>query len=167
MNGYALIIRAIVTPALDDRQLTAVSTEIGGTISYDTATSMLRYATNTQDRDGIAALGKTDGTLNRAISRHAGAELETIEARALEWNEYEAETLRPSTPRSGLAGRAEAAEILGVSLQRVNQLRDAHKDFPRPVADLKCGPVWDRTELETWERGWNRKRTGRPQKETQ
>lgn len=43
--------------------------------------------------------------------------------------------------RSALVGISEAAEILGVSKQRVSQLADL-PSFPRPLARLRCGPVW-------------------------
>lgn len=45
-----------------------------------------------------------------------------------------------------LAGLAEAAEILGVSKQRAQQLSQ-QPGFPEPVARLKATPVWRRAEL--------------------
>lgn len=58
------------------------------------------------------------------------------------------------------AGVSEVAELLGVSRQRVAQLR-TKRGFPAPVAELRSGPVWDVSSfglfLEEWER-----RPGRP-----
>ena len=163
MDEYAVIIRAVIKPELTERQLAAVSAETGGTISYDSRTSVLRYTTSMQDphRDSIAALGKADGNLARAIRRHAGAEHDTREARVLPWGEFEAETFRPSVPGGGLAGSAEAAEILGVSTTRVGELRKTHSSFPKPSEELKATPVWDRAEIERFAREWDRK-AGRP-----
>lgn len=70
---------------------------------------------------------------------------------------------RPQVPP--LAGTAEAAEILKVANQAVARLARTHADFPRPVQVLAAGPVYLRGELEEWERGWERKRTGRPRKQ--
>jgi predicted DNA-binding transcriptional regulator AlpA len=60
------------------------------------------------------------------------------------------------------AGVREVAELLGVSRQRVSELR-ARPGFPAPVAELASGPVWKvsslRRFLETWDR-----RPGRPRK---
>ena len=49
-----------------------------------------------------------------------------------------------------LAGLAEVAALLGVSKQRVNQLRKA-PGFPEPVALLTCGPIWDAAEVRRWD----------------
>lgn len=40
-----------------------------------------------------------------------------------------------------LAGSQEVAQILGVSRQQLRNLI-ARGDFPEPVAQLACGPVW-------------------------
>jgi len=65
-----------------------------------------------------------------------------------------------STPAPELVGLSEIAAILGVSKQRVGQLR-ARADFPVPVAELAAGPVWQRQMLDRFIRDWPR-RPGRP-----
>ena len=62
-----------------------------------------------------------------------------------------------------LMGVQEAAVALGVSRQRLHILRK-RSDFPVPVADLLCGPVWLAQDIEQYHerRG---KRAGRPRKE--
>ena len=57
-------------------------------------------------------------------------------------------------------GVTEIAELLGVSRQRVAQLRE-REDFPAPVAELAAGPVWTRTSLDRFVVAWPR-RPGRP-----
>jgi hypothetical protein len=62
-------------------------------------------------------------------------------------------------------GSSELAARLGISRQRVSELR-TRKDFPAPVAELKAGPVWAysslRRFLETWQRSPGRPRRDPP-----
>jgi predicted DNA-binding transcriptional regulator AlpA len=62
-----------------------------------------------------------------------------------------------------LLGASEAAEVLGVSRQRVYQLVETYSDFPKPVAQLGRGAIWKRSDIERWAKGWERK-SGRPHK---
>ncbi len=62
----------------------------------------------------------------------------------------------------GHLGVAEVAELLGVSRQRVYQLRVAYPDFPVPVAELTSGPVWHESELLAWQSQHPDRRSGRP-----
>jgi hypothetical protein len=65
-----------------------------------------------------------------------------------------------------LVGVAEAAELLGIG-KAAFAGRRRHRSFPKPVADLRCGPVWLRAQIEHYEqveamlgpRGWCGKRT--------
>ncbi|HET7234974.1 MAG TPA: hypothetical protein VFK59_00915 [Actinomycetota bacterium] len=59
-------------------------------------------------------------------------------------------------------GVTEIAELLGVSRQRVMQLRQ-RADFPEPVAELAAGPVWRMFNLQRFIEEWPRK-PGRPRK---
>jgi prophage regulatory protein len=47
-----------------------------------------------------------------------------------------------------LMGPSEVAEHLGISKQRVIQLRHINSKFPKPVAELKCGPIWLAEDIE-------------------
>lgn len=58
-----------------------------------------------------------------------------------------------------LCGTHEAAEILRVSKQRIGQLRSDPR-FPDPLAELACGPIWNRTVIEEFAR--LERPTGRP-----
>ncbi|HZA18945.1 MAG TPA: hypothetical protein VE645_19045 [Pseudonocardiaceae bacterium] len=46
-------------------------------------------------------------------------------------------------------GKAEVAELLGLSRERVRQLQHGRRgkpptgDFPKPDRMLACGPIWD------------------------
>lgn len=60
-----------------------------------------------------------------------------------------------------LGGVSEVARHLGISRQRVNDIRQRN-DFPQPVADLSSGPVWDMDEIERWTSSGARRGPGRP-----
>ena len=57
--------------------------------------------------------------------------------------------------RYDLVGAAEIARLLGVSRQRVDQLT-RRPDFPRPVAELIVGRIWERSAVERWARDTGR-----------
>lgn len=59
-----------------------------------------------------------------------------------------------------LMSATEIAEELGVSRQRVHQLR-TQDSFPPPVADLSGGAVWNAQAIRRFARQWERK-PGRP-----
>ncbi len=59
-----------------------------------------------------------------------------------------------------VVGVSEAAALLGVSRQRLDQLT-ARDDFPEPMVRLAAGPIWLRWSIEAFLRRWPRK-PGRP-----
>jgi hypothetical protein len=67
----------------------------------------------------------------------------------------------PTMPE--LMSAAEIAEELGVSRQRVHQLRELTA-FPAPLADLRGGAVWDAAAIRKFAQEWERK-PGRPRAE--
>lgn len=60
-----------------------------------------------------------------------------------------------------LMGPGEAADCMGVTTQRLHTLRK-RAEFPRPVADLACGPIWLARDIEQFQA--TRKRTPGPAK---
>jgi hypothetical protein len=87
---------------------------------------------------------------------------------------------RPITPKTAeqpsaitvdLVGLAEAAELAGIGRAALSLRRQQHTNFPKPVAEPRCGPIWFRWQIETYlheerrlgRRGWYglRVRTGR------
>ena len=60
------------------------------------------------------------------------------------------------------AGVSEVADLLGVSRQRVAQLR-TKPGFPAPIAELRSGPIWDAASLGLFLEEWER-RPGRPRR---
>ena len=65
-------------------------------------------------------------------------------------------------PPETYAGVSEVASLLGVSRQRVAELR-AKEGFPAPIAEVSSGPVWKVSSLNLFLRDWARK-PGRPRK---
>ena len=49
-----------------------------------------------------------------------------------------------------LVGRKEAAQLLGVSPQRLAKLMEKYADFPEPVAEISAGTIWLAGDLEVW-----------------
>jgi hypothetical protein len=60
-------------------------------------------------------------------------------------------------------GVGEAAWCLGVTTQRLFILRK-QPDFPRPIAELNCGPIWRAADIEKYAATRDR-RPGRRKKE--
>jgi hypothetical protein len=49
-----------------------------------------------------------------------------------------------------LVGVKEIADLAGVRNSAVSNWRERHPSFPRPLADLACGPVWDAKPIKDW-----------------
>lgn len=75
-------------------------------------------------------------------------------------SEHQRRADEPTMPE--LMSAAEIADELGISRQRVHQLRDTEA-FPAPLADLRGGAVWDAQAVRKFNEGWERK-PGRPKK---
>lgn len=72
---------------------------------------------------------------------------------------YEAAAFAPTVPE--IVSAVEAADILGVSRQRVHQLHRENPRFPAPLYELRTGPLWTRQAIEWFASVWER-RPGRP-----
>lgn len=72
--------------------------------------------------------------------------------------EYTHRAEAPTMPE--LMSAAEIADELGVSRQRVHQLRE-NSAFPTPLAELRGGAVWDARAVRAFGSDWER-RPGRP-----
>lgn len=49
-----------------------------------------------------------------------------------------------------LVGTSEIAELAGTSRSAVSNWVSRDPSFPQPVADLACGQIWAKTDIETW-----------------
>lgn len=53
--------------------------------------------------------------------------------------------------KAQLVGIAEAAELLGISRGALCHRRRANDPpFPDPIAELRCGPIWRRKQIEVY-----------------
>jgi len=109
------------------------------------------------DLHPIDVLAKFIDPINDVIS----AELAGVEiVRESEW-QRRAEA--PTIPE--LMSAAEIAEELGITRQRVHQLRSTEA-FPAPLAELRGGAVWDAAAVRKFAQDWERK-PGRPRGDKQ
>jgi hypothetical protein len=68
-----------------------------------------------------------------------------------------------------LVGVFEAAEVLGITRSAFADRRRSHRTFPPPLAELRCGPVWFRWQIQAYvaeerrlgRRGWYGRRIAR------
>jgi hypothetical protein len=71
-----------------------------------------------------------------------------------------------------LVGAFEAAELLAITRSALWERRRRHDNFPEPVAELRCGPVWFRWQIYDYaaeerrlgRRGWHGLRAYVPRK---
>jgi hypothetical protein len=83
---------------------------------------------------------------------------EVVAIEAMTEDEYERRADAPTLPE--MVGASEVGEMLGVSRQRVHQLRE-NSAFPAPLVEVSMGPLWDARAIEAFAREWDR-RPGRP-----
>lgn len=62
-----------------------------------------------------------------------------------------------------VVGTTEVAELLGVTRQRIHELRKADR-FPEPMVELAAGPIWLKPAIVAFDERWERK-AGRPSNE--
>jgi predicted DNA-binding transcriptional regulator AlpA len=86
---------------------------------------------------------------------------EPVGMEAVRESEWRRRAEAPTMPE--LMSAAEIAEMLGLSRQRVHQLR-AIRAFPEPLAELRGGAVWDAAAVRKFGQEWTRK-PGRPRAE--
>lgn len=54
---------------------------------------------------------------------------------------------------TNICGTGEAADVLGVSKQRIHSLRK-HPKFPTPIHNISASPLWDKRDLEEFLTIW-------------
>lgn len=81
-------------------------------------------------------------------------------AEALRQDMVDAENAKPTLPE--LVSVPEAAEILGVSPQRVRELSVNNPGFPEPMYELRTGKLWLRDAIDAF--ACRERKPGRPRK---
>ncbi|MDP9341157.1 MAG: hypothetical protein M3Q23_03400 [Actinomycetota bacterium] len=104
------------------------------------------------------ALSEARALFEKALGEIGIAGAELVEAEVLTEDLLERQL---SKEPEQYVGVSEIADILGVSKQRVSQIRATNGSFPKPVAELAAGPVWTRSSLNHFIESWPRQ-PGRP-----
>lgn len=81
-----------------------------------------------------------------------------VRIEAMTFDEHDRQLAQPAYPE--LVGIAEIAAMFHVARQRASELR-TRRGFPKPVANLRAGPVWIKSQVEHFAQTWDRK-PGRP-----
>ena len=134
-----------------------------------------------EEHDGVVSSGtgswsatistRADGTVEATIAGSSLIEKMAAKADMPAWPVVRAEAIRQDVldAENGrltlpeLVSAPEAAEILGVSSQRVHELAAGKAGFPEPLYELRTGKLWLRDAIDAFGRRWERK-PGRPSK---
>jgi len=81
-----------------------------------------------------------------------------IRTEAVEENTFHAQLEVSNFP--SILGTTEVTELLGVSRQRLHELRNSRR-FPAPAYEVAATPLWIRSTVDSFLAGWERK-PGRP-----
>jgi hypothetical protein len=100
-----------------------------------------------------AASRVADISKRTLLDLNIDGELERIAICTERWREKEVND--PSLPE--LLATKDISKVLGVSRQRVLQLRRDHPQFPDPVAHTGAGPLWTRSAIDWFASMWDRR----------
>ena len=76
------------------------------------------------------------------------------------------DSTKPGPGDQPLVGASEAAELMGIELSTFSHLRrreaatENGSKFPKPVASLRCGPIWKTTEIQRFAKRYEKPRPG-------
>ncbi|SDU77045.1 helix-turn-helix transcriptional regulator [Jiangella alkaliphila] len=163
LDGHSPLDPAILGDTTVDRlgAMTDALAHLYGAISGD---ERGWSATVTLDDDTLN--GARDRAVSEILAAADRARLPTapvVRVEVVREDVRDAEQERPTL--LDLVSGPEAAEILGVSRQRVHQLAHEHPDFPAPAYQLGVGSLWFRAGVEAFGQRWER-RAGRPPSKT-
>jgi hypothetical protein len=119
-------------------------------------------------RISVEAAGAADGAalgvaLVILLARQAELpEWPIVRAEAVREDVFVEDLAQPQLP--DLVSAAEAAELLQVSVERLQQLAAGHRDFPAPAYELAAATLWLRPAIVTFSEHWERER-GTPRTE--
>ena len=81
-----------------------------------------------------------------------------VDLHATKWNRFSDDLASSNMP--ALLGAAEVESMLGVTRQRLHQIRKTH-DFPAPLTHVAATPLWTRAGIQAFIDRWDRT-PGRP-----
>lgn len=163
MTGWTVRVE-VETTSFDDDQLWRLQDSLGpGSGSHHDMTDRLTIGKHVEASHlKPAATAGLDAILVAVAESGIDGVAATLEVRR--YDEPAVNEAIRRTWRDMFVGTSEIAERFGVSRQRVSELARNHADFPEPLARLKSGPIYDKADVDAFERGWQRRRTGRPRK---
>lgn len=164
MNWHAIITLHrpdTLTPPTDEQRSTLTRELPGHGIAVGDGAGRLAVDMTVDAATARLACQAAIRAARAAYQQAFGATTEVTAVRVLTEAEHDRELAWPSGLE--LVGNREAAELLEVRPQRVEQLARQHPDWPAPVARLAAGPVYTRASIEAFGRRWERK-PGRPRK---
>lgn len=113
--------------------------------------------------DDVLAVGvRARELVWKAVANAGLPEWPVVRLDVMTHGDLELELSRPTLP--ALAGVTEVADRLGVSRQRLAELR-TRPGFPSPFVELAATPVWLVDAIDSWAEGWDR-RPGRRHQES-
>jgi hypothetical protein len=128
----------------------------GASVGNDAWSAQVSVEAPTYD---LALLAGVD-TIEKAAQTAGVPAWPVVAVRAVVAGELDAVLSTPNFPE--VVGTTEVTELLGVSRQRLHDLRTAGR-FPLPIADLAGGPIWLQSTVDAFLEAWDRK-PGRPDK---
>jgi hypothetical protein len=138
-------------------ELMALLEDHGGVVSSGTGTWSATISAQAADAVEAVAYGST--LIEKMAAKADMPTWPVIRAEAVRQDVLDAENSRPTLPE--LVSAPEAADILGVSPQRLHELVMGKAEFPEPMYELRTGKLWLRHAIEEFGRHRERK-PGRP-----
>lgn len=142
--------------ALSPDDIADLSVNLPGALSYDGVTGRLKAVF---ELEAPTLKRATSLALRRATEALPGKPSEVL----VQTTDRFAADLKHPAPID-LVSLGEAADLLGVSRARVDQLCKARADFPAPLARVGSGPVWTRASIESYKERAQPLPPGRPRK---
>jgi predicted DNA-binding transcriptional regulator AlpA len=142
--------RSLESLALDDPRIDVLIDLVvpyAGAVAYGGDDNVLDVTMSIEAPDAVQAVHRASKLLLPLVQA-AGFSIEPVrEVRAREAEALSAELERSNFP--DIVGTTEAAELLGMSRQRIHELRSAGR-FPEPMVELAAGPIWLRRAIEAF-----------------
>jgi hypothetical protein len=120
--------------------------QYGAAVSFDERGWSVTMSIDMEDTPGrVAELA--EGIVTEMATKAGFPAWRSIRAEVVDTAIRDAELER--SPFPDVVGAGEVLGILGISKQRLHQLRSEGR-FPRPIRELSCGPLWLRPAVEAF-----------------